>query len=660
MNSTASGHSPGRRSLRRFASGVTSVGLAVAGLATVGLASAAPAQADEAAITNAELRWSISTESLSAAYAPGAWNLFSAGKLANPGEGSQMLNQADSGATWLNGTTAGWKNTAGNVVIEDKAADGSYAPTTFLGTRQNSAGQTTNTSSINSENVLSLRNGTGTVDAAANTGTIAWDGDFTVVYYSGMSFFYVSDPELTVDADGTGELTATLSGYGSDMEDMEQWNALPETEVTLADLQGVELTDAGLTVTPDYLGVEYDAGTGAPQSRTGAHWGSFPKSFVDFQVAVGTPSYWYSSGGGADVRKPATPLTVNWSPPAPAVPAVAVSDTTLLPNGAQEVTVTGTGFDPDAAIGTRPPLAGKTGGAYVVFGKFAENWRPSASAPGANRVNSNQKWAVLADDMATIGGPEAGAVELTPEGSFSATVTVDKTALDTLVDSKANATDLVNYGIYTYPGSGATSAGYETYTPITFAKTTAAVKATAAKSAFGKAGRVNVTVTSAAVVDGSVTITEGTRKFGTATVLNGQASVPTPKTLKAGGHQLTVTYSGNANIAPATKTVKFTVVKAKASVKVKVLAKPKPTKAGKFRVSVKAKNARATGKVVVKVRNARGKVVKTVKGKVRPNGIVTLKLPKLAKGAYRLDTRYAGNANIKVASKNKVKLRVTK
>src|SRR5688500_17259834 len=44
------------------------------------------------------------------------------------------------------------------------------------------------------------------------------------------------------------------------------------------------------------------------------------------------------------------------------------------------VSITGSGFDPAAAIGTRPPLSGQPSGSYVVFGKFADVWQPSANA----------------------------------------------------------------------------------------------------------------------------------------------------------------------------------------------------------------------------------------------------------------------------------------
>lgn len=161
-------------------------------------------------------------------------------------------------------------------------------------------------------------------------------------------------------------------------------------------------------------------------------------------------------------------------------PTVTVSAQTVSATGSTTITVSGSGFDPSAATGTRPPLSGKSGGVYVVFGKFSEVWKPSVGAPSSSRygvsaADGGQKWAVPADSIATVGGDSAGAIELTPEGTFTATIEVSKAAADaatTQTDFRGNVvTNLTasNYGIYTYPGSGASQPLFETYAPITFA-----------------------------------------------------------------------------------------------------------------------------------------------------------------------------------------------
>jgi len=656
--------------VRRSIAGIAAAALSATGLTVLGVATAPSAHAEEVSIDDAVFRWGINKEAGSAGFAPGTWNLMSAGKLGDPGQGGMTLKTADEGATWSNGTTAGWKNTEGNVTIEDLLADDTYAPTTFLGTRQNSAGQQVNTGGISSENQLVFRNGTGTADVDANTASIQWDGDATVVYYSGMTFFYVSDPEMTVNADGTGEVTATLGGFATSMDDMSIWEPLPDEEVTLATLTDAEVTTDGVEVTPDYHEVTYDApGTATPQVRTGANWGSFPQSYVDWVQQTGGGSYWYSSGGAADVRKPTLPLSAEFSIETPApTPTVQVSETEISATGEHEITVTGTGFDPALATGARPPLAGKPSGAYIAFGKFADNWKPSTGAPSSARKTGDVRWAVLAEDMGTIGGPSAGAVELHPDGSFEATLTVDKDAID------AAATDpsLVNYGVYTYPGGGATQPAYETYTPITFTDETELVTgslrtAWGAKPTPSKAGKYTAKVTGGGAVgvekftvevkDAAGKVVE-TRTSAAPDATGRAKDIPLAKRMP-GTYTVTVTYPGDDTIAETTFTEKLTVAKVKGAMRSAWVRKPTAKKAGAITVKLTGAGVGpATGRFTVQVKNAKGKVVETRKPRLDKTGRAqAIPLKKRARGNYTVVVSYAGNANLK-ASSLKVKFAV--
>ncbi|GAA2234363.1 hypothetical protein N1031_09570 [Herbiconiux moechotypicola] len=140
-------------------------------------------------------------------------------------------------------------------------------------------------------------------------------------------------------------------------------------------------------------------------------------------------------------------------------PTVTVSKTEGLDADGETITVTGSGFLPDGAATTavRPPLAGSFGGVYVVFGRFDSTWKPSEGAASSARSGLSTVWAVNAADMATIGGAERGAIELEPDGTFTATLTVAGGAYD-----KAG-----EYGVYTYAGGGVVYAPYETATPVT-------------------------------------------------------------------------------------------------------------------------------------------------------------------------------------------------
>ena len=257
-------------------------------------------------ITNAQLRWGLNDESNNKSFAPGRFNFFSAGKIPDLGPAGTL-------------TQSSWKQADGHVSIE-KYLDGAWTPATWAGLKTSSTGAAiTGTSGPFSNHEVVIAGGTGAVDTDAGTATIQWTGSFTSLYYSGYSFFYVTDPKLTVTG-GIGTLTATLSGYASSMEDMTRWEAVePVSDVVLANLGPIDLAaDLGFTATPTYKGVAVSVGANqVPQVRSGEAWGAFPQSFVDYQLTSGTGAYWYSSGGSADAHKVAKPVTVSYASGSP-------------------------------------------------------------------------------------------------------------------------------------------------------------------------------------------------------------------------------------------------------------------------------------------------------------------------------------------------------
>ncbi|WP_200330021.1 S-layer homology domain-containing protein [Leucobacter sp. L43] len=146
------------------------------------------------------------------------------------------------------------------------------------------------------------------------------------------------------------------------------------------------------------------------------------------------------------------------------VPTVTVSKTADVNPEGETVTVSGSGFLPSAPAtsGTRPPLANKFTGTYVAFGYFAETWQPSLGAAGSARKTYETKWAVNAEDMETIGGADAGAIELRADGTFETQLTIKQEDVSALATGG-------RFGVYTYPGGGAKYAPFETYTPVSFA-----------------------------------------------------------------------------------------------------------------------------------------------------------------------------------------------
>lgn len=164
-------------------------------------------------------------------------------------------------------------------------------------------------------------------------------------------------------------------------------------------------------------------------------------------------------------------------------PRVSVSQSVISETGDHEITVTGTGFQDDEVVATRPPLAGNSPGIYVIFGKFADEWKPSEGAASSARKVISQFWAVEEDNLDDIGGPSRGGIVLSPEGDFTATFTVSKA----LAEEKAG--DAVgNLGIYTYAGGGAQHAPWETYQPITFGDPMDATPEASAPIAMGSLG----------------------------------------------------------------------------------------------------------------------------------------------------------------------------
>lgn len=151
-----------------------------------------------------------------------------------------------------------------------------------------------------------------------------------------------------------------------------------------------------------------------------------------------------------------TPVSFAWEP------KIELSKSTDIDPAGEVITVTGSGFDPAANIGTRPPFGGQAAGVYVIFGKFAETWRPSEGAPSSARRVIDQKWAIPPAAWAAVGGTNPQYVPLNADGTFTAQLTI-----------APNETLAGNYAVVTYAGSGAVNASQELYAPISFIAPTA-------------------------------------------------------------------------------------------------------------------------------------------------------------------------------------------
>lgn len=278
-------------------------------------------------VVDAQLRWALNHETGSAAFFGGC-NFLIAGKPGVDGDtgGGKVWTAADNF----------YRASEGDVRIVRQAATGPVEATFAERCQGPDGTPVTLANNATSGTQVVVGQGTGWVDPEAGTLEIRWTGTFTTVFYGGLTYWWASDPVLTVRADGTGELRATAGGYGTSMEDMTKWEALPATSVVLASLGGVDLASgAGFSTTPRYLGesVRVPAGL-VQQAERGAvneaYWGSFPQSFVDFQVRTGQAAYWYTSGGQRDWAKVPDPVYVSYDAqsPVPQVPGTSVTPPT--------------------------------------------------------------------------------------------------------------------------------------------------------------------------------------------------------------------------------------------------------------------------------------------------------------------------------------------
>jgi hypothetical protein len=254
-------------------------------------------------LTDAELLWGLNAESGGRAHAGGCHFLM-AGRPGATGDagGSRVWTAADGLYRASDGAV--------RVTVPDGSPDGRVAS---WDTRcQTPDGRPVGGDAVSQARV-SLRGGTGVADLDAGTLQVDWTGTFSVVYYGGLTYWWASDPQLRVAADGTGTLTATLGGYAASRDDASAWEPVPPRRAVLADLRvrDGELTASGLVTTPRYVGVEANAhGQSARTPANEPYWGAFPASFLDFQTLTGQSGYWLATGGEADPRKVAAPVTV--------------------------------------------------------------------------------------------------------------------------------------------------------------------------------------------------------------------------------------------------------------------------------------------------------------------------------------------------------------
>ena len=291
---------------------------------------------------------------------------------------------------------------------------------------------TTEGATRNADGTFRFPSATGSVDADADTAALAFAGK---VQFSGHDSG--SGPQLFMTIE---DIRVELTGSGGTLvadvvsKSLSSGQLVTYDDVEFAALADTDLTAAGDTVTATAVGATLTE-AGVP-------------AFADF----------YPAGTVLD----ALSVAVTLAPEPVWEPTVSASKTTGLDPAGETITVSGSGFDPAANVGTRPPLAGQPTGVYLVFAKIAQPWRPSGGAPSSARTVIDQKWVLPAASRVVVDptGTNPDYVELGADGTFNATL--DVAAGDCAVDT---------CGVITYAAGGAVNAAHELFVPLTFGTT---------------------------------------------------------------------------------------------------------------------------------------------------------------------------------------------
>jgi hypothetical protein len=177
-------------------------------------------------------------------------------------------------------------------------------------------------------------------------------------------------------------------------------------------------------------------------------WMDIPATLTE----AGVPAFANMYDAGTALDPVSFSLSPEWNP------EVSVDPSTALDPAGTPITVTGSGFDPEANLGTRPPLAGQFSGIYVAVARVSEDWRPSQDSDTAIREVIDTRWALPASSLDIV-DPERDDpryIEITAEGTFETELVAE------VVEGEGA------YAVITYAAGGAVNALQETFTLIGF------------------------------------------------------------------------------------------------------------------------------------------------------------------------------------------------
>lgn len=474
-------------------------------------------------------------------------------------------------------------------------------------------------------------NATGTVNDDGSA-SLAFEGTSVNFSATGGAWLKLADLQATLDASGNGTLSASVS-YGTAPGtfpniafDPAQAPQNGPKRVTLMNLAGNTADDHAVTATQaSWTGLD---GT----------WSDDFTTFLagDAEATPPVPGFIYAGQiNNTATDRTALPISFDVDRTTAKITSAAVVGQT--PTSLQ-VAVSGTGY--------------KVGGVGI-YTSLGETGNDDVLNPGEYL---GTVWS------ANPGNPDSA---VKADGSFSTTLNLDAAAIAQLDPTKS-------YSVITFKAHGqAASDASQTAssTPITidfaaFAKYTSAPAITTANKVYGKSAAVVVTVptVNGVVATGNVVLAgAGTQ---TKALSGGKATFTLPANLSPGKRNLTASFQGDGNyVAAASAARPLTVTKDAVTITDKVTKKPTTKKAGKIRITVKAKSSsiKPTGKVKVYFKKKGQKTVVTSTSSLK-NGVKTLSVKKLKKkGTWKIYVKYtAGTGYNSVSSKYVGTVKVTK
>lgn len=433
----------------------------------------------------------------------------------------------------------------------------------------------------------------------------------------------IADPQVVIDDAGNGGLYATVSSMTTSPSPA----STPPTKVLVVTFDATTWTSADVldssTVTPDYAGVltpnsPEATALGVPADRP-VDGKSFNPAFLGALVS-GVRAHFYASQDNQPNKVP-SPVTFEAAPM-----TVDVTTTSASFEDGLALDVDGTGF-----TGTDE----NPGDDGVYVGLAPAGGLPDVSSPAGMDNFAAAAWV-----------PASGVVD----GAFSTSLSAPTDALDPAED----------YAVYTWRAHSHSTTSQDTETPVEIDWTQLEEPGGPAPSSIAAGGATSRTYGAASTVTagvpggGSVTLT-GVGPAQTKTVAAGLVTFTVPASLPAGQYTATLAYSGDASYLAAQATRSLRVLEAEPRLKTSWKKKPTAKKRGKLSVVLNgpAGVAAPAGDVVVKVTR---KGVKHVLEGTLAKGAITVKLPKLGAGTWKVKVTYAGAGSYQGATK---KLEVT-